>query len=72
MCIVIYLKILAVILSAVSSMGVILESIFLFVLWWMMDIFKSKSVRLPLGEVLFLILRPRGPGETGLVLYSEW
>lgn len=62
MCRVIHLYMLAIVLSVVSSMGVIPQSILLFILKRMLHIFKNKSFKIPFGEILFPILRPCGRG----------
>lgn len=59
---VIHLHVLAIVLSVVSSMGVFSQSIFLFILKRMLNIFKNKSVKIPLGDILFPILRLCGCG----------
>ena len=71
MCIVKRLKILAAVLSAVPGMGIIPQSIFLFVLRRMISIFKNKSISIPLGKARFPIFRSCGPGEVDPVLSPE-
>lgn len=72
MCVVKYLKILGVILSAVLRIGVIPQSIFLFIPRRRMDTFKNKFVKISLEEAGFPFLRLYGPGEADPVLCLEW